>query len=47
MKSILKGLKILHNTGIIHRDMKPSNILLTTDGPKIFDFGLAKQIGID
>ena len=35
-------LKYVHNLGIIHRDIKPANVLITKDGPKLFDFGLAK-----
>ena len=43
---MLKGLARLHAAGIIHRDMKPFNILLTEDDTvKICDFGLSKLRG--
>ena len=35
-------LKYVHSLGIIHRDIKPANVLITKDGPTLFDFGLAK-----
>lgn len=42
---IAKGLAHAHRRGILHRDLKPDNILLTPDGrPKIADFGLARKI---
>ena len=40
---IAGALDAAHRKGIVHRDLKPANILLTKSGPKLLDFGLAKQ----
>ena len=43
--SVLCGLEHLHSNGIIHRDMKPSNIMIDdNDQPRIVDFGLGKSM---
>lgn len=43
MDAILSGLAAAHHSGIVHRDVKPENVLLAEDGRiKIGDFGLAR-----
>jgi serine/threonine protein kinase len=42
MSQILSGVAVAHETGIVHRDLSPSNILVTKDQiPKVMDFGLS------
>ena len=45
---IAEGLRAIHQHGVIHRDIKPDNILLAGgDVPKITDLGLAREVDVD
>ena len=46
MYQILNGVDFLHSNRIVHRDMKPQNVLVTSGGQvKLADFGLARVYG--
>jgi Tol biopolymer transport system component len=44
---ICEGLEKAHKTGVVHRDLKPGNIMLTKTGAKLMDFGLAKTTPVE
>ncbi len=47
MIKIANAFRDVHNAGIIHRDIKPDNILITKEGePIVIDFGIARDSGI-
>ncbi|MFI0355772.1 serine/threonine-protein kinase [Actinomadura sp. 9N407] len=41
---LAEGLVAVHEQNVIHRDLKPGNVLLAQDGPRIIDFGIARAM---
>jgi eukaryotic-like serine/threonine-protein kinase len=41
---LAEALAAIHAAGVIHRDLKPGNVLLTQSGPKVIDFGIAQTL---
>jgi serine/threonine protein kinase/WD40 repeat protein len=43
--ALAEGLHAIHSRGLVHRDLKPLNIIMAPSGPRIIDFGIAKAAG--
>lgn len=48
VRQIASGLAVVHDQGLVHRDVKPANILFRADGTAVLtDFGVAKDLDLD
>jgi len=42
--ALAEGLTAIHSCGLVHRDLKPGNVILADDGPRIIDFGIVRSV---
>ncbi|MFF3935895.1 serine/threonine protein kinase [Streptomyces phaeofaciens] len=42
--AVAHALACIHDAGVAHRDLKPTNVLLAADGPRVVDFGIAHHL---